>query len=345
VCVKKYNKQTYEILKINMEMTEFRYNYLVLSGGGVRGSALLGALEVLNEHKCLNDIHTYVGSSVGALIIMLLCIGYYPQEIFDIVSNVNIKEMQQIDIWKMISHYGLDTASKMMKYIKTLMRKKNINTNVTLKELYDITNKRLIITGTCIDTHTIEYFDDITAPNLKVIDAVRISISIPFVFTSPKYKDCHYVDGGLLDNYPIAAIQKYIKPGEKSIAITLNHFFENAGVKVNSFELFSIHLVCTMLDEIHRLRKELHNIKKQINKFDENIDLILIDTGTDFSSVQLDIDTIQIEKLFNLGRYQAARFLENKFENQFNDDHHNEEEHDEKRDLISFEIEKSENII
>jgi hypothetical protein len=75
-----------------------------------------------------------------------------------------------------------------------------------------------------------------------------------------------------------------------------------------------------MLDEIHRLRQELYDLKKN-QEIDKNIDLIFINTGKDFSSIEIDLDQEQLDKLFNLGRYQGARFLEEHFEKQFENFH------------------------
>ena len=37
---------------------------------------------------------------------------------------------------------------------------------------------------------------------MYVIDAVCMSMSIPFIFTSTTYKGKTYVDGGLIEKYP-----------------------------------------------------------------------------------------------------------------------------------------------
>ena len=59
------------------------YNTLVLSGGGIKGLLILGALQYLYETGKLQkkNIRKYIGTSIGAIINVLLIIGYEPKEI------------------------------------------------------------------------------------------------------------------------------------------------------------------------------------------------------------------------------------------------------------------------
>ena len=48
-----------------------------------------------------------------------------------------------------------------------------------------------------------EIFDNVNTPELKIIDAIRMAISIPFVFSIKKYNENIYVDGAIINNFPI----------------------------------------------------------------------------------------------------------------------------------------------
>ena len=80
------------------------------------------------------------------------------------------------------------------------------------------TYKSLFFTGSCLTTGKCEIFSHIHTPDMIIADAVRISMSIPFVFfpqkcwikdkngkrvLDPNRENLLYVDGGLLLNYPI----------------------------------------------------------------------------------------------------------------------------------------------
>ena len=63
-----------------------RYN-AVFEGGGIRGIGIIGALKFL--HKCNIEWENFAGTSVGAIIAALLAANYTPQEMQDILSEIN----------------------------------------------------------------------------------------------------------------------------------------------------------------------------------------------------------------------------------------------------------------
>jgi predicted acylesterase/phospholipase RssA len=56
--------------------------------------------------------------------------------------------------------------------------------------------------ATNLNKYCYKKFNYIDTPDVKVLDAIRMSISIPFVFTSNSFEGDLHVDGGLIDNYP-----------------------------------------------------------------------------------------------------------------------------------------------
>lgn len=77
-------------------------------------------------------------------------------------------------------------------------------------QLYQLTKKypalgfsKFYVTGTNITKKRLEVFSHKTEPDMEIALAVRISMSIPGFFQSVKYKNCRYVDGGCLSNFPI----------------------------------------------------------------------------------------------------------------------------------------------
>ena len=110
--------------------------------------------------------------------------------------------------------------------------------NITLKQLFDTKGAFLLITVTDINMGTTVYMTHESHPDMKIKTAVRRSASIPIIFKADKEKlptmvvdektgevvekqiDHYFVDGGLLDNYPIKEMYKYI-PIENVIGIKL----------------------------------------------------------------------------------------------------------------------------
>ena len=80
-----------------------QFTKLVLSGGGPRGLAIIGALHYAHEKNMLNNINEYYGTSIGSVISLLLLIGYTPVEAFQqffmidqIVSPLETFELKDI---------------------------------------------------------------------------------------------------------------------------------------------------------------------------------------------------------------------------------------------------------
>ena len=67
----------------------FRPNILVMKGGGVKGIAYVGALEVLEEY--VYRFNHFVGTSAGAITGALLAVGYKPGELGSILEKTNFK--------------------------------------------------------------------------------------------------------------------------------------------------------------------------------------------------------------------------------------------------------------
>lgn len=295
------------------------YQHLVLSGGGIRGIAFLGAIAYLEENNLVKDIKTFVGSSIGAVLCCLLCLGYRTPQLYNFLNEINFQELPQINVMKIITHFGLDSGNTLVYLIKKLFIQKGIDENISFFNLYNITRKKLILTGTCVNEHEIKYFDYENTPNMKVVDAIRISMSVPFLYTSPKYKDEHYVDGGILDNFPIHLFRdsddnvlaiKLVKNIEKQ-CLSEDFGGGNSGIsvkknKIEDFEDFCVHLVYTLLDEIEFLRN------RDCKHHQEN-STIYIDTK-DYSSFRFDLNQTEKQMLYNMGYKATTDFFKQKID-------------------------------
>lgn len=177
---------------------------LVISGGGVKGIMAVGALKALKEYGCLEEsINTYAGTSIGGLICLLLSIGYTIEELHDLVIELDFTKLKSIKLDNLLFNYGLDAGNKFEIIIKKMLHGKNISDNVTFKELYEKTDKKLIVTATCLNDKQAVYWSYDTTPEMSVLMAIRMTISIPIYFVPVHYKNKIYVDGACIDNYPI----------------------------------------------------------------------------------------------------------------------------------------------
>jgi predicted acylesterase/phospholipase RssA len=180
-------------------------NKLVISGGGVKGLTILGYLHKLYENNLLDNINKYCGTSVGSIICFLLLIGYKPNEIFYILMEIDFESLLLYSFDDILDnpHIGLYSTKPILFTIKKMTKNKKISLKINFKELFEKFNKSIAITGVCLNDNSLHFFDKENNPNMEVIKAIEISISIPLVFKPVNYNNKIWVDGGTLNNYPI----------------------------------------------------------------------------------------------------------------------------------------------
>lgn len=183
------------------------YNTIVLSGGATKGFGLVGSLQYLLDIQILPHIHKFVGTSIGAILSYLVCIGYSPIEIMIISCQKKIFEkMTQIDILNVMNGNGAVSFHIFQELLEKLTIEK-IKRYITLRDLYVKYGKELICCTYNMTLQKPEYISYKTHPDLNCITALRMSANLPFIFETFCYDDYKYVDGGIADNFPIGQVE------------------------------------------------------------------------------------------------------------------------------------------
>lgn len=175
---------------------------IVLSGGGVKGFLELGVLEYLEENNLLDSVTEYVGVSVGAIISLLLVVGYTPKEIMIKAVDINLFVNPITFFHCLKEHMGLFSSNSIRKELEDSIIEK-LGISPTLEQLYLMTGKELVIVSYNLDLERSEHFSHLTEPKILAIDAAMMSMNIPLFFEYIKYKEYIYIDGGLHDPYPL----------------------------------------------------------------------------------------------------------------------------------------------
>jgi predicted acylesterase/phospholipase RssA len=182
-------------------------NNLVIEGGGFKSFACIGSIKYIEQESLFDNIQNFAGSSSGSIICFLLVCGFNSDEIKDFIFSKNWNKVFKDNFFRkmynIVTRYGLNNGNEFMKNIESFIKKRGISSNVTFKELHEITGKVLVITGTNLNTSKICYFSHKHNPEMKILTSIRISMSIPYFLTSVKYNDEYYVDGGILMNFPL----------------------------------------------------------------------------------------------------------------------------------------------
>lgn len=287
------NVNKFHIYDINKNFAvKLNKKILSFSGGGIKGICFIGVLEYLYQCNILNNFEIFAGSSVSALIFLMILLEYTPQDLLYFTINFNFLELKELNIDSLFINYGLNNGTIIIKIIKQFLIKKNLSENLTFKNLYDMTNKLFIISGTNLTTKKCEYFSHLTTPDMRLIDAIRISTSLPFFFIPYKYNDNIYVDGSCTS--------------ELSSDCLYNQPFLNYVLKIIPYETIDDNILSVYLNDTNSEYNNLINYGINIlnvviqNKIDLDKIFLLIDTKN-IKSYNFDLSNDIKIKLFKLG--------------------------------------------
>ncbi len=112
---------------------------------------------------------------------------------------------------------GFPAREFLAESLRTRFSSRNRCDPVTFKELFEYSGIDLKITGTNVSRRKPMIFSKTTTPNFPVDEAVGISMNLPFLFKPvevmkselwPKDYEGLWVDGGLLNNFPLHAFDE-----------------------------------------------------------------------------------------------------------------------------------------
>jgi NTE family protein len=172
---------------------------LVLSGGGARGIAHIGAIEELEKQGF--EIKSIAGTSMGAVVGGIYAVGKM-QEFKNWLYTLD-----KIDVFKLIdftlSSQGLIKGDRVFKRMKEFIPDMNIE---ELKIHYAATATDIINSKEVVFTKG------------SVYEAIRASVAIPTVITPVKKDNTLLVDGGVMNSIPI----HHVKRSNDDILIVVN---------------------------------------------------------------------------------------------------------------------------
>jgi predicted acylesterase/phospholipase RssA len=230
------------------------YTHIVIGGGGIKGCVITGALEAMDNIFNINRVKHIIGSSAGGVIGLLLSLNFTPKEMSNIFLNINLIDYREIKVSNLIKHFGVDDGKKIIRLIKAIILQKWARYDFTFKELFKLTGKTLILTGSNISKNKIVYFSRYTYPTMLILDALRITIGYPLLYQPIKLNGDYYIDGAALDNYPM----RYFKNVKRKIGISLETI-KNKGENVHNITNiinYSGAVIFSIVDRYHRMRRD-----------------------------------------------------------------------------------------
>ena len=197
-------------------MATYNFQNLAFEGGGVKGIAYGGALDVLDVKGILAGIKRVAGTSAGAINASLLAIGYTSAEVSDIVAKTDFSKFADSgnifsDVTRILRFFGWNKGDAFKEFISKQIKDKTGNPNFTFRDLDQAVQQKrpgyrhLYTVCTNLSQQKAQIFshEPEHTPDVTIADAVRMSMSIPLYFQAVKFKGDVMVDGGVSYNYPV----------------------------------------------------------------------------------------------------------------------------------------------
>ncbi|MFD2914557.1 patatin-like phospholipase family protein [Psychroserpens luteus] len=185
---------------------------LVLSGGGARGAAHIGAIKALEEFG-ISPTHIS-GTSAGAIIGALYAAGVSWSEMLNFFKTISIFQTTRYARNKP----GFINSEKFYDDLKVYFPIDDFN----------VLEKSLFITAANVIDGTLKIFK-----KGQLIKPIIASASFPGVFTPTEINGKFYIDGGTLNNFPVEPLKKdcdkiigiYVNPLKKISIKDLKHSY------------------------------------------------------------------------------------------------------------------------
>jgi predicted acylesterase/phospholipase RssA len=204
---------------------------IIFAGGGFKGWAYIGTIKALDEYINFNQLDQIIGVSVGSFFGLLYLLRFDSDFLLDFIMNLDFKELFDINIDNILINQSLFEGKKFIELIKELLSFK-INPDITFNDLRKHTNVLFTVNAINITDSKLEYFNYRLTPDIKVVDAVRASCGLPFLFPAYKINGKFYLDGGICNNCPIDLVDEV-----DTIAFDVSH---ETGNSEDAFKIFDL---------------------------------------------------------------------------------------------------------
>jgi len=248
------------------------FSSIVIAGGALKVISVIGCIKYLEEHNLLNNLKNYVGSSAGNIMCLFLILNYSYKEIIEflvhIFSDESINNFDPNECFNLLSEYGISSGKNLESVLERIIYKKLYVKDVTFMELAKITGKNMIICVSNLTLEQSEFFNVDNMPFLSIIKAIRISCSIPLLFTPLSINENIYMDGGLYNNFPI----NYFDDTKLKDIIGINIKFVNYKDTSNFLNYIFFLINSLVNDKINSKNKINDNLEKNIITIEFNDD-------------------------------------------------------------------------
>ena len=196
-------------------MAERKKVGLVLSGGGAKGIAHIGVIEVLE--KAGIPVDYVVGTSMGSIVGGLYAIGYDIQVLDSMVRNQNwsfllsdkvyrdnlsFPEKEMTEKYILSFPFGRGKENRMPAGFVSGQNVYHLFSDLTVGYHDSLNFEELPIPFACVAANIIDG-KEVVLKQGDLVQAMRASMAIPGVFTPVHLDSLILVDGGIVNNFPV----------------------------------------------------------------------------------------------------------------------------------------------
>ena len=192
--------------KLNENMQQPPVNHLAFEGGGVLGTAYMGALTALDQAGLYQGIQSVAGTSAGAITALMVALRLTAEEATTLTMQFDFNGLRDgggLGIFRLFRRYGWYKGQVALDSLYDWCEKYTGNRRATFAWLLQNGYRDLRVVSTNLNRGTSLVFSADLTPDVEVALAVRMSLSIPFFFAAVDFEGDLYVDGGTLLNYPL----------------------------------------------------------------------------------------------------------------------------------------------
>ncbi len=315
-------------------ISDRRPAYAIFAGGGVKGAAFAGCLKAAEDFGF--EFKGYGGTSAGSLIALLACVGYTADELqliteevpfaslmddggrgvkrlMDMKDNLSFgygtardlaKNARMLNVLR--TKLGLYDGAEFRRFLQRMIHRKlpqlGGKPNITFADLRAEGCPSLKILASNISLRRECRYPDSShgGYNDFVIDAVRASVSYPFVFRPERVHDRYLVDGGLSANLPFFLFEEERK--DNPIPVLAFDLVTEPSPREGDYGIvkFSGDLLSTALESSQALQRQMIG--------GAHVYVIPVEVRVDTFDLELSIK--QRRELFEAGREAAENGIE-----------------------------------
>lgn len=252
----------------------------------MKGIASLGALVELQRAGWLQGARTFAGTSVGAVLAMLLAVkadlgAVYTDDVlgFEYASAYDLAGLDKT--------FGLDTGQGLETWIDRLLGGRRL-TFADVRALYGAT---LLVCASNLNTRDAVVFGPDTHPDMDVALALRMSCSIPLYFAATTFEGHLYVDGAVTDNFPVGPAGQ---GGKRVLGLRLKSRPKPAGTQWSLDSFLGAMVECAVTTPVPPC-----------------VDAVILDldAGSSTQPVNFRMSRGHMQHIYDTGRAQARDFM------------------------------------